>query len=150
MNKGYISLIDDEDIENVNKFKWTYAHGYALSSYRKSLNVRGFIYLHRLIMKPPKDKVIDHINGNRLDNRKSNLRICTNRQNLMNRGAQKNSFSKYKGVGFHKETNKWRAYIKNNGPFIHLGLFKTELEAAMAYNNAAMKNFGRYAFLNEV
>lgn len=104
-------------------------------------------YLHRLITNSPKGKQVDHINGNRLDNRLSNLRLCTNQQNQMSRHVAV-SKTGYKGV--HKLGNRYCAKIKFNRKNIHLGVYLTIDEAALAYNKAAKELFGEFARPNQI
>jgi len=134
------ALIDDEDFKKVCVFKWHLSGKYPVKSFGKRPN-RTKISLHRFLMNTPSDKVTDHINGNSLDNRKSNLRICTVSENTINSKKGKNKSSKYKGVCF---INPWRAYI---GTKI-LGHFRTEREAAESYNEAARKLYKEFARLN--
>jgi hypothetical protein len=94
------------------------------------------------------DVFVDHINGNGLDNRKSNLRICTHQQNCENSRKRKKSFSKYKGVYWSKNAKKWVAQITIDGKSKHLGYFELEEDAAAAYDKAAVKYFGEFACLN--
>jgi hypothetical protein len=93
--------------------------------------------------------VIDHIDRNRANNHIKNLRQCTQRQNTYNNKSNKGN-SKYKGVSWHKQRNKWGAYIHYNYRKIHLGYYTIEKEAAMAYNKKAKELFGKFAYLNEV
>lgn len=140
LTQGQFAIVDDDDFEIVKNHKWCIHHGYAVSS-------RG-IRMHRLIMNCPDSKEVDHINRNRLDNRKENLRICTRTENCRNRGENKDNTSGYKGVNFHKPLGKWRAKIVLNNKHIHLGYFDNPKDAARAYNDAAKKN--GFGFLNEI
>jgi len=108
-----------------------------------------------IIGNPRPGFLVDHINGNRLDNRKSNLRFVTNQQNIFN--SQKRQLiisggnpSKYKGVTWMTDRNKWRSRITLDGREFHLGVFESEQEAALAYNKAAIKFYGEYANLNKI
>ena len=113
--------------------------------------------MHREITNAPKGMQVDHINGNTLDNRKENLRVCTRSQNMMNRGKQNNNKSGYKGVSYMKKKDPnyeypkpWRAQIKcpTNQKVIHLGCYKYPEQAARAYDKKAIELFGEYAQLN--
>lgn len=98
-------------------------------------------YIHRMIMSEPPGMVIDHIDGNKLDNRKENLRICTQQQNGWNRGKPSNNTSGFKGVCWHKQTQKWQAIINHK----HIGYFKTAEKAYEAYVKAAQELHGDFA-----
>jgi hypothetical protein len=101
-------------------------------------------------MKTPKDMDTDHINGDGLDNRRDNLRVCNCAQNQRNRGKQNNNQSGLKGVSWHKKGKKWITQLKLNKKNIYLGLFKNKERAAVAYNEAATKYHGEFARLNEI
>ena len=104
--------------------------------------------MHRLVMDTPPDLVCDHINHDGLDNRKQNLRNCTTRQNSFNRPSNRGSFSKFKGVSYRKNEKNYTACISINGKPVRLGVFKDEESAAWAYDEAAKKYQGQFAFLN--
>ena len=153
-NKGkYFALVDDEDFERVNKFRWCMdiQHGiyYAVRTVRDNTGRCSQEIMHRKIMNCETEKIIDHIDGNGLNNQKSNLRFCTNQQNQMNRKPNEKSESRFKGVVFdHNNNNKCRALIRNNGKLKSIGYFKNEIDAAKAYDKAAKECFGEFARLN--
>jgi len=99
-------------------------------------------------MQPPPGMMIDHINGNGLDDRRANMRTCTNQQNMRNLRKRRSGSSIYKGVYYDKRRRTWYARICHNGKNIHLGTFATEIEAARAYDRAARRLFGEFARLN--
>lgn len=116
-----------------------------------SVKVDGkYLLLHRLIINAKTGDIVDHINHNPMDNRECNLRLCTSSQNSMNRS--KSYHKKYKGVSLDNRTpplpNPWKAQIMLNYRNIHVGRFKTEMQAAQAYDEAAIKYFGEFADLN--
>lgn len=118
--------------------------GYAIhSDYRYPANP-GTISMHKLIMNPPRGKFVDHINGDKLDNRRSNLRLVTSSQNSMNRKPIRNTKSGYKGVTFNPRNNTWQARIGYMGKRIHLGNRKDVKEAAGLYVEAAKIIQGEY------
>lgn len=149
-----VALVDDEDFERLNKFRWaaqkskkstTYYVGRRIEEAGKSIN---YMMHWAVIGKPENEMVIDHIDGNGLNNQKSNLRKCTQRQNLMNRPGDADSTSKYKGVDYKPSSKKWRVQITENRKKKHIGCFNTEYEAALAYNEAAKRCYGEFARLN--
>jgi len=143
--------IDDEDLDKIAGFKWSpYTRKisdviYAVTTVREnglSLSVR----MHRLIL--PDTRMIDHINGNGLDNRKSNLRKASPTQNMANSRKRQGSTSRYKGVHWQTKASKWVAVIRYNRKHMYLGTFTDEIEAALTYDQAARQLFGEYARLN--
>jgi hypothetical protein len=150
LTQGKYAIVDDEDFECLNKRKWHYDTRYATrTQWNKETKKETKMYMHRLIL--PDVKEVDHINGNKLDNRKENLRSCTRKQNSMNTLIRKgNKHSKYKGVSFDKSRNKWVAYCIKDYKMLNLGRFKTENEAGLAYNTKAKELFGEFARLNVI
>lgn len=109
------------------------------------------LYLHRVLLNAKPGQYVDHINGDRSDNRRANLRLCTQSQNCMNSRKQNRPTSSiYKGVCFYKSRNKWVANIRIRGKNLNLGYFATEREAARAYNNAAIEHGNGYFKLNDL
>ena len=147
LTQGKLAIVDDEDYEYLNQWKWRISSsGYARRN-SKSNNKLIEIRLHRVITNCPEDKQVDHINGNRLDNRKENLRICTHKQNSYNKSKKRTNKSGYKGVYWCTTSKKWRSRIACDGKEIHLGYFDDIKEAAIHYNNAALKYHGEFANL---
>lgn len=144
-------LIDEDDLILLQKGGLNFRNGYAILRVYQN-NKRKRYSIHRLIMNPPCDLVVDHINHNTLDNRKCNLRICTRSQNCRNNKGQKNSLSKHKGVipVTGNVPRPWRAYTRVLGKRIWLGYYATEDEAGKAYNDYAQKEFGEFAYLNDI
>ena len=152
LGNNQFALVDFEDYEYLNELKWhIYKSGnnfYARTIVYENKK-RIAILMHRLILEP-KGKCIDHINGNGLDNRKCNLRICERHQNALNRKKNINNLSGFKGVSWFKSSQKWRAQIQYKKIVYHLGVFEKRIDAARAYNQAAQKYHGEFAKLNEI
>ena len=153
LSQGKVAIVDDEDYDYLIHKRWHcnlmngkyYSRSYQLINDRYSI-----ISMHRFIMKPAKGVFVDHINGDGLDNRKCNLRLCSIAENNCNRLKNKNNTSGYKGVIWHKMANKWQAYIKYQNKKIYIGLFYNIEDAAIAYNRAALKYHGNFANLNQI
>lgn len=144
-------IVDDEDYEYLNQFNWQVDKYNTVQRHTKLPNGKsGHILIHRDILKPDKNQEIDHIDRNRLNNQKSNLRLATSSQNKHNVGLRNDNTSGYKGVCWHKNLSKWLASIYINGRHTHIGLYKDKVEAAKAYNEMALKHRGEFAFLNKL
>lgn len=141
----FIVDVDMREIVSNNYFGRSAAArggGYVVS------NKMGLI--HRLIMNASPDEYVDHINGDTTDNRRENLRICSNANNIQNSGVRKNNTSGYKGVWWNERNQCWQAQIRSKGKRIHVGNFKCKHEAAKAWNAAALKYHDEFAKLNEI
>ena len=131
-------MIDLEYVDIVKQYKWHLTHGY--------VNNNKVGRLHRFLMNPPEDMVVDHINRNPLDNRICNLRICTQHDNCLNKTARYDNISGVIGVVWDKKNKKWRAQIRVNGKYIHLGRYNTKEEAIEARRQAEIEYFGEYRY----
>jgi hypothetical protein len=144
------TIIDLEDYNSIKYYKW-YLDNYGyVASTKTNTYIKKKIYLSRLILNISKGMNVDHKSGNKLDNRKENLRIVTRSQNAMNRKLAKDNTSGYKGVFWDKQNKKWRARIGTNNKRINLGSFNDIKNAAIAYNEAALKYHGEFANLNKL
>lgn len=139
-NEKARTLIDLEDIDKVKNHRWGLTDRNKYAETRSPERVK----LHRFIMDPPDDMVIDHINGDGLDNRKSNLRICTQAENTRNHSALSNNTSGCTGVSYSKHNNKWHAYITHDNNRLTIGYYNTKEEAAEARKQAEIELFGEY------
>ncbi len=157
LTQNRFALVDDEDFERLSRHKWcAVCHSgiyYAMREQHLSGSgknrKRKTILMHRLIMNAKKEQQIDHRNGSGLDNRKQNLRFCTQSQNNMNqKPSQSSTSSRFKGVSWKKENKKWVAYITKSRQRHHVGYFNSEIEAAEAYDKRAKELFGEFARTN--
>lgn len=137
LTNGQFAIVDDEDYEVISNFNWHSISGYAGTTLR----------MHRLILNAPNGSIVDHINGDPLDNRKCNLRICTHAQNQQNTRSRGGS-SKYKGVSFNKRRKKWSACFMFEGRYYYCGYWKTEDEAAHAVDKKRGEVCGDFASKN--
>lgn len=154
LTRGKVALVDDDDYDRLIAIgKWYCGcGGYAVrsKSFRKENGLWSCktIWMHRVILGDPEGMEVDHINRNTLDNQKSNLRVCTHKQNCINVACY--AQNEYKGVSWKKQSRKWRAYSHLNHKQIHLGYFDNPIDAAKAYNEFVLKHHGEYAYLNPV
>jgi hypothetical protein len=154
LTQKQFTIVDEEDYDYLIQWAWhanRNKNQYYAATNMKLKEVAYTCFMHNLIAE--RMGIVgnaDHKNRDGLDNRRSNLRLADDSQNNINRGLRLDSTSGYKGVCYRKDTNKWRAYITCKRERISLGSFKTAEEAAQAYNNAAIRLFGEYAYLNHV
>lgn len=147
LTKGKVALVDDKDFNYLNQFKW-YAHfdgwnWYTRRNGRSLSGKRTSVKMHREIMDAGNLEV-DHIDHNGLNNQRSNLRLASRSQNMMNRSLQSNNKSGFKGVSIHKKSGKWVARAKVEGKQHHLGLFDNPLLASKAYEKFVKIKFGKF------
>lgn len=156
LTQGKVALLDDEDFERLSKWKW----------FARSLKGRGWyagrnihrpgmsprmVYLHREVLRAGPGEEVDHINGDGLDNRKANLRLCAHAENIRNKAkTEKAKTSRYKGVYFDRSRGRWAAQVMLDRRTVFAKRFDTELQAALAYNEAAVRFHGAFALLNTI
>ena len=162
LTKDQKTIIDDEVYDYISQWKWYCHKGYARRSRRKDESKETYpsevIHMSREIWKLvgrvlPKGYILDHINGDKLDNRLVNLRACTQNENIWNTRLDKKSNSGYRGVHARPKHQPLRPYIAQidiHGKRMFLGSFENPVEAAQAYNEAAKKYHGEFAILNDV
>lgn len=148
VGKSSKALVDNEDYDRLSQYKWRLILGYAVRDRQPGEAGPRTISMHREIMRTPKGYVCEHDNGNRLDNRKENLRSVTH-GGAARHNKKALASSQYKGVSKLGRTNRWRAAIRSGGETINLGWYESEYDAAVAYNSAAVVIYGEYANLNE-
>lgn len=147
LTQNQFALVDDEEYQRLSEYKWCYQKpGYATRR-----DGRKALLMHRAILNTPKDKFTDHRDGNGLNNQKHNLRICTPKQNARNRIKSENKTSKFKGVSKVIRNAKyqyWEARVWHKDQQIHIGFFKSEHHAALAYDLWANDMYGEFAKTN--
>jgi len=146
------TILDQKDYYRYGNLKWSLGGSkkkfYAVSGIKDKDGNFKMVRLQRLIMNEPPGLLVDHKNGDSLDNRRENLRIATRTQNLFNTRKRKNTSSRFVGVSIDKRYCLWEAYITHRRKKIFLGYFKNEVDAARAYDAAAKKSRGEFARLN--
>ncbi len=161
LSQGYVTVVDDEDYEWLNQWNWSVTK-YVFPNGRVKLRADRTVptvcadgktkdvtwLMHRVIVGARDGELVDHVDGDGLNNRRSNLRKATPTQNGQNRKSNRNSSSRYKGVSWNARKEEWIAQIQINKKVAYLGHFADEIEAARAYDRAAKEHFGEFARLN--
>lgn len=153
LRSGHVAIVDADDIDLVGKYTWwsdpNPTTTYARAQVANDKGRRVFVSMHRLVLGlDPDERTVDHIDGNGLNNRRSNLRLCSSAENSANRHSHSGATSRYKGVSWYRRDEKWRSYIWINGKQKHLGFFDGEEDAARAHDHAARESFGVFARVN--
>lgn len=149
LSQGKFAVVDKADYEHMMQYKWScvgkpplvYAH-------TRTTKFGSVLYMHRVIMNAPKGMQVDHIDGDCLNNRRGNLRVCTQSQNSHNSRLSVRNTSGYKGVRFSKQRKKWMVFITVNGTVTNFGYFPDVRTAVKKYNELALKYYGDFATLN--
>ena len=140
LSRGKVAIVDADDYRHTSEHKWSFTHyGYAVSWIGGRM-----VLMHRWLLGANDSQEVDHVNMDRLDNRRENIRVCTRSQNIANRNAPVNNTSGFKGVTWDKPHKMYRAQMAH----VFLGLFADPAEAARAYDVAAKEHFGEFARLN--
>ncbi len=141
LGDGFYAYVDAADYEWLSRWTWhLHSGGYAGRSEKGKT-----ILMHRQIMRPPKGKLVDHADGNKANDCRSNLRFCNRSENQRNARKKTGSASRFKGVFYDKRCNKWFAKYRQNGKYHGLGYFDLEVDAARAYDRAAVLHYGQFA-----
>jgi hypothetical protein len=152
LTRGQYAIVDPEDFERLNQLEWHCTHrGYAKRAVpdKSAKGRQRLVWMHRELCPVPEGMFVDHINRNRLDNRKANLRPATHRQNVWNRTLnRKLGGTFYRGIRWDKSRKKWRVRLRVDGHLKSFGFYSDEVEAAKAYDRVARQHRGEFASLN--
>jgi hypothetical protein len=152
LTRGYCALISPSDADFIGQWNWStleLTDGKLRAVRRTNADGKTY-YMHREIIKPEGDDVVDHINADGLDNRRENLRACSNKENVRwSRPQRRAKSSRFKGVSYDRPRDKWQAYVNVDGKRVNIGRFDTEEDAARAYDAQASLGHGAFALTNE-
>jgi hypothetical protein len=151
LTQGKVALIDDDDFEYINQWKWRVAkcHNGAIYACRGTYNPNfSMILMHRVIMQTPGSLVVDHIDHNGLNNQKTNLRNCTDSENRCHSYRKSNNKTGFKGISWNQKNKRWYVEISVNHQRIYIGCFRVCADAVSAYDEAAKKYHGEFAQTN--
>jgi hypothetical protein len=153
LTQGKVALVDDDDFERLNQFKW-HASKEGNNFYAKRTpcvnKIKKVIIMHREIINALPGEDVDHKDGNSLNNLRENLRLCNQAENVRNSKIRKDNISGYRGVSLFTKRNKFQAIIHFKKKSFWLGYFSSPIDAAIAYNQAAIQHFGEFARLNKI
>lgn len=147
LTQGKIALVDDVDFDCVNKHRWAARKSRHLYYAQSKIDGKN-VSLHAFLLNPPSNVDIDHIDGNGLNNQRSNLRICSHMENMANQKRHSDSKSPFKGIWRAAHCDRWAAQLVFNGKKVYLGVYKNPADAALAYDKKAKELFGPFARLN--
>lgn len=150
IKEGVEAFVDDEDYEYLSQMKWSLmANGYAICGRKIQGIDKKSNMMHRLVINAKKGQIVDHIDRNRINNTKQNLRFVSIEQNCHNSSKRKNAKNKFKGTVYRERVNAYESRCKMFGKHNNLGTYKTEIAAAYAYNKKALELSPDYVFLNK-
>ena len=148
LTKGQVALVDDGSFNLLSQYRWHAGKNPNGKFYARRKSNGENEHMHRMILNAPNGLDVDHVNGDSLDNRRANLRLCTRSENNMNRGVQCNNSSGYKGVTWNKRKNKFCAQIRKEKRHYHCGYFDKPKDAAISYDMVALMLYGDFAITN--
>lgn len=150
LSRGLVAKVTDRDFVSLSKFKWyALSNGYAARKEPVGNGEYRTILMHRQLTCAPPGTHVDHVDHNKLNNRRSNLRVCTCGENVANGRARANNKTGFKGVSWSRVANAYHARIGHRGKSIHCGYFTSPFDAAKAYDAAAKRLFGKFSFTNK-
>ena len=146
LSKGKVAIVDDDMYDYLMQWKWHYGTAYALRHIYLGKRKQSNRFMHHEILQPPEGMYVDHIDRNKLNNTRDNLRTCTRTQNQANKCKRKDNTSGMKGVSWHKESRKWRATMTVDRKHVNVGYFRSKEDAYNAYIKKSKELYGEFAY----